>query len=150
MSVSKENILEKCKQVLSGKRTTLLAALSDLSDSMTSETKSSVGDKHETGRAKMQNEFEQLSHQLDELNEQQQALERINTHTTAESIFSGTVIETNNGIFFMATPIGKINVDGTIIYVISPQSPIGKLMMGLKTRDTFMINGTSYRIERYY
>jgi transcription elongation GreA/GreB family factor len=47
----------------------------------------------------------------------------------------------------MAAPMGKIVIENTEIMVISPQSPAGKVMLGRKTGESFILNGTAFRIE---
>lgn len=150
MTGFKEKIIIECKRLLDEKKASLLGSLQEITESMASETKSSAGDKHETARAKMQFEQGKLNAQLSELNELVNELEKINPSIISETIFTGTIVETNNGTFFIAVPLGKIKIEFREVYVISAQSPIGKLMMGLRQHDTFTVNGVNYRVERFY
>jgi transcription elongation GreA/GreB family factor len=150
MTGFKEKIIIECKKHLDVKKASLLGSLEEINESLTSETKSSAGDKHETARSKMQFEQGKLNSQLAELNDLVNELEKINPQAIAETIFTGTVVETNNGTFFIAVPLGKIKIEEREVYVISAQSPIGKLMMGLRQHDTFSVNDIHYRIEKYY
>jgi transcription elongation GreA/GreB family factor len=146
----KEKIVSECKQQLVERKERLNVLITEMSESMTAETKSTVGDKHETARARMQSEQEKLQGQLSEISDQISKLEKIDVAVLHESIFTGTLIETNNGIFFIAVPLGKVTVSGREIMVISPLSPVGKLLMGLRKHDTFTLNGANYRVERFY
>jgi transcription elongation GreA/GreB family factor len=150
MKLFKQQVIDACKSRLGQRKASLAAALLGITESMQHETKSSVGDKHETSRARMQSEQDKLQGQLNEISDQEQELLRIDPLSISESIFSGTVVETNQGIFFIAIPLGKIIADSRYVMVVSPGSPIGKLLMGLRTHDVFELNGLSYTIESYY
>jgi hypothetical protein len=150
MTVLKEKVIAECKRLLNDKRASLSGDLESIAESMSNESKSSMGDKHETARARMQSEFEQLETYRNDVNTLIQTLERINPLEVAESVFTGTIVETNNGTFFLAIPLGKIVVDGREIFVISPISPMGKVLMGLRAHDNITVNGLSYRVNSFY
>jgi len=63
----KTQLLELCNQSLDTRLQNVLAVIEDIKQSLQSETKSSAGDKHETGRAMLQLEREKAGHQLDVL-----------------------------------------------------------------------------------
>jgi len=48
----------------------------------------------------------------------------------------------------MSIAMGKITVDGISVIALSPQSPLGKKMMGLKVNDATEMNGINYVIEQ--
>lgn len=110
------------------------------------DTKSSAGDKYETGRAMMQQETDRNMAQLNEANKLKVALNTINstiTHNTAEP---GSIITTNNGNFYLAISAGALTVNGESYFAISPASPIGIKLKGLKGGDGFNVNGKAYKI----
>jgi transcription elongation GreA/GreB family factor len=150
MSVFKEKIIAGCKSVLEEKNRSLTGDLESINDSISRETKSSAGDKHETARARMQFEQEKLVSAIEDVKCMISALGNIRPLESSEAIFTGSVVETNQGIFFIAVPIGKITVDGREVFVISPQSPVGKVLMGLRAHDTFTLNDRIYSVESYY
>ena len=47
----------------------------------------------------------------------------------------------------MSVAIGKITIDKTAVIALSPQSPLGLKLMGLKKGETATINSTAYFIE---
>jgi len=93
------------------------------------DSKSTAGDKHETGRAMMQIAREQLGKQLLEAEMKRSALSRIEGQLIHERIKEGSIVTTNENIIFIAAPIGKIKFDGKDIFVISAQSPLGKTLL---------------------
>ena len=69
---------------------------------MSSETKSSAGDKHETGRAMLQLEMEKAGQQLASVQQMQQTLAKINTLTSSTNIALGSVIKTSSACYFLS------------------------------------------------
>ena len=67
---------------------------------MENETKSSLGDKHETSRARMQSEQEKLGWQMDELKGQYELLYKVDSEKSVEIISNQNLVYTNHGIFF--------------------------------------------------
>lgn len=125
----------------------LQKVLADLKDSGANETKSTAGDKHETALAMLQIEQANTRAQLQEVLNQQAALEKINPELSAEIILNGSLIKTNRGYLFMSVALGKAVVDGTPVIALSPQSPLGQRLMGLKAGEVAEINGVAYIVE---
>jgi transcription elongation GreA/GreB family factor len=143
----KEDIVTACEHHLKDKVHSLTNMVSELSDSANNETKSSAGDKHETGRAMMQLEQEKLGKQLKEAEEQLAEFQKVDFSKQSSLIGQGSLVETDKGYFFMAGSIGKIQVSGKAVFVISRRSPLALVFMGKKQKDTVMFNGVSYRIN---
>jgi hypothetical protein len=146
MIPSKQEILVICHSILKEKELNLEKELGEISASMEQETKSSAGDKHETARAHMQAREAQVKKQLAELNGQVSELERVNPLSPAGRTFTGSLVQTNKGFFFIAIALGKIKVQAIEVFVISPRSPMGKLLLGLENHAEFSLNGQMYRI----
>jgi hypothetical protein len=111
------------------------------------DTKSSAGDKYETGRAMMQQETDRNLTQLNEANKLMVALNRIGTQSAGTKAETGSVIITNNGSFYLAISAGSLSVDGKTYFAVSPASPIGNLLMGKTVADSFSLNGKLYIIQ---
>lgn len=121
--------------------------LRELSESAKNETKSTAGDKHETALAMLQIEQENTRMKLQEASEQKWQLERINIELITPQITKGSLVKTIKGYFFMSIALGKITIEDITIIAISPQSPLGLKLMGLKEKDTAEINGIHYTVE---
>jgi transcription elongation GreA/GreB family factor len=109
----------------------------EISDALTSETKSSAGDKHETGRAMLQLEREKLGAQLAEAEKMQALLHKVPRNTTFTSVGLGAMVVTNGNSYFIGVSAGEITHENEKIYCISPATPIGKLLMGKQAGDNF-------------
>ncbi len=58
----------------------------------------------------------------------------------------GSVVYTSNGNFYIAASIGKVAVENQPFFAISPASPIGKLLLTKKAKETFSLNGNDFTI----
>ena len=110
--------------------------------------KSSVGDKHETSRAKIQNDLDHYYSQLMILESQINILNKIDLSIKYNKIAQGALIETNKGIFFISTGIGKIVIENKIIFAVSMISPIGMAMKDKRELQSFNFRNISYTINR--
>ena len=143
----KQKIYNHYQQLINDKVKSLQNILADLKESGTNETKSTAGDKHETALAMLQIEQANVRSQLKEVLEQKSTLEKINPALSPASIVNGSLVKTNRGYLFMSVALGKAVVDGTTVIALSQQSPLGKLLMGLKEGGSTVINSNSYVIE---
>ncbi|MDZ4823979.1 MAG: hypothetical protein SH856_11015 [Flavobacteriales bacterium] len=143
----KTKIHKACLQLLNEKIADLQKALNDLQQDTTNDSKSSAGDKHETSRAHMQIEYARISNMKSEALQQKSVLDKINLELISPRISQGSLIKIENGLFFLSIPLGKIEVEGTCIVVLSPQSPLGTKLLGAKAGDAVELNKMKYAIE---
>jgi transcription elongation GreA/GreB family factor len=142
----KEELYRQCLTYVQMRMDAAQQGINEARQASKDDTKSSAGDKYETGRAMMQQETDRNMAQLNEANKLKVALNTINpaiNHNTAEP---GSVITTNNGNFYLAISAGALTVNGEIYFAISPASPIGIKLKGLKAGDEFSVNGKGYKI----
>lgn len=113
---------------------------SDLLVALESESKSSAGDKHETGRAMLQLEREKLGEQIKETERNLKLLLPLENHVSSKTITIGSVVKTDQLSYYIAVSTPELKVDKTTYYCISAQSPIGKLLLGKKVGETISFN----------
>jgi transcription elongation GreA/GreB family factor len=111
------------------------------------ETKSTAGDKYETARAMIHIEQEQINRQLAEALAQQSALAQIDLSIHSEQVVRGSLVDTDQGLFFISTSIGKMIVEDSTVYAISPQSPLGIKLTGLSVGKQTSVNGKAYTVN---
>lgn len=143
----KQKVFNHYLQVIQDKVSTLQQVLADLKESGTNETKSTAGDKHETALAMLQIEQANTRTQLQEMMNQKAVLEKINPALTVSIVINGSLIKTNRGYLFMSVALGKVVIDNTTVMALSPQSPLGQKLMGLKANETCTVNNLEYRVE---
>lgn len=139
---------QKCLEIIEDNILTIKLALQEAQDAANNETKSSAGDKHETGRAMAQLETEKLTSQLSEALNLKATLSKITTNDTVKQVALGSVVFTNNGNFYVSVSLGKLEIEQYQFFSISQQSPIGKLLLTKKEKDSFSLNGKNYVIEK--
>jgi len=122
-------------------------AINEAQKASTDDTKSSAGDKYETGREMMQQETDRNMKQLNETNKLKVALNKINTTVVADIVDTGSVVQTNNGNFYIAVSAGILIVGKEKYYAISPGSPIGLRLMGQKAGGEVKLNDKIYLIK---
>jgi hypothetical protein len=117
-------------------------------DSANEETKSSSGDKYETGRAMAQLEIEKINTQLNEAKKLKQILLQLESVTANEKIQPGNLVITNHGKFYISIPAGQFTIDGEVYFAISPSSPIGQELLYLTAGDRFTFNKKELVIQK--
>ena len=130
--------------------TTIRDILSSNQKALLSETKSSAGDKHETGRAMLQLEMEKAAAQLDAINEMKIALDKIDISNNSKIARLGSVVFTSKGNYFLSIAAGKIEATEKIFYGVSLSSPIGKILLGAKVGDSLSFNDNQFKIDQVY
>ncbi|GAA4273676.1 3-oxoacyl-ACP synthase [Aquimarina gracilis] len=142
----KQKLLQECQNYVSQRLQRIQNSIEDIQESLTSETKSTAGDKHETGRAMLQLEREKAGKQLAEVQKLQEILQKIDINATSNRIHLGSLIETSNGNYFISISVGKIQLNDYTYFAIAPNSPIGKALLGKTLEDTFSFNGSHFNI----
>ena len=117
-----------------------------LEQALTSETKSSAGDKHETGRAMIQLEREKLGRQWAEIEKTQQLFLKVPKNRIAKTVGLGSLVITDSVGYYISISAGEFKREGKTTYCISAVTPIGQLLMGSSVGDTFTFNGKSISI----
>lgn len=140
MMTVKEQLYEECKKFLYGRLNTVVERIANIQESLQSETKSSAGDKHETGRAMLQLEREKAGNQLSDIEKQQELFSKVTIDVSSEVARLGSLIVTDNGVYFLAISVGAIIINTNTYYAISPSSPIGKILLGKKEKDVLVFN----------
>ncbi|MGK0253566.1 MAG: transcription elongation GreA/GreB family factor [Mariniflexile sp.] len=144
----KEILYLKCLSFVENRFNTIQNTINEIQESLTSETKSSAGDKHETGRAMLQLEREKAGNQLAEIQKVKEHLSKINISNTLEFIGLGSMVYTNKNNYFMAISAGELKADSELFYAISPKTPMGQLLMGKGVNATVVFMDTKFTITK--
>lgn len=142
----KQALHQRCLAIAEERIVALQNIIKETQAAANNETKSSSGDKHETGRAMAQLEIEKLTAQLRELQHIKQNLAQINPTITSYKIVLGSLVYTDNGNFYIAAGIGKVTLENDSFFAVSSASPIGKILLTKKEQENFSLNGNAYTI----
>ena len=77
-------------------------------------------------------------------------IEKINCQELKDKVEFGAIIISDISRFIVAISSGKIEVDGTTYYAISPAVPLYKAMEGMKAGDSFEFNGKCQTIKELF
>ena len=124
----------------------LLQAQAAVDESLGGAVKSSAGDKHNTERAHLQLQAEKLGQQFKALDAQRSLLSRVQLDSKSDRIHWGSLVITDQQKYFIAIAAGPIIINDETVFVIAPQSPIGKLLLGKPVGDTLEWNRQNQRI----
>ena len=109
------------------------------------DTKSSMGDKYETGTEMLQQEINNLQVQLNEVLKQQDFLKTI-LIKPCEKVEKGAIVKTERGLFFISVSLGEVIFENQKIICISPESPLAKAMNGKLKGEAFSLNNMNQKI----
>ncbi len=144
----KQQLYQYCWTFIEDRFKTIQNNIEEIQKALNSETKSSAGDKHETGRAMLQLEREKLGLQLAEINKINKTLSRVNLHNTSNVITLGSIVFTNKLNYFITISAGKLVVDNEVFYAISANTPMGKLLIGKTAGDVIDFNKNTIEIKK--
>jgi hypothetical protein len=147
MNDLKKELHNLCISYVQKRMDTVVHAINATQQAANEETKSSAGDKYETGRAMMQQETDRNQAQLNEANKLLVALNQISLTNISKTAQTGSLIITDSGSFYIAISAGALVLNGETYFAVSPASPIGLKLKGQKAGDEFSLNGKQYRIK---
>jgi hypothetical protein len=147
MNEIKKELYQQCINYVQKRLDTITHAITAAQQAANEDTKSSAGDKYETGRAMMQQDTDRNRVQLNEANKLMATLNRISSNTKSETAEAGSLVMTNNGNFYLAISAGTLTVSGQSFFAVSPASPIGAKLKGQRSGAEFQLNDKSYRIQ---
>ncbi len=142
----KKHVYHQLQQLVQEKIAQAEKAIAAAVEARDGETKSSAGDKFETGRAMMQLEQQRHEVQLSKAFQLSADLERLDMEAAYSTVTPGAMVQTDRGIYFISIGMGKVVVDSTTVYCISIQSPIGKVLLHQKEKAIISFQGKSLKI----
>lgn len=146
----KKELYRLCEVFIEDRRQAILKTIEEIQESLTSETKSSAGDKHETGRAMLQLEREKAGNQLAEIQKTKAVLNKVALSKPSETIGLGSAVYTDKSNYFIAISAGELLVKPDCFYAISAHTPIGQLLLGKKSGDVISFRNVSFKIQKVF
>lgn len=143
----KQHLYAQCVNFVEDRYLKIQNQINEIQESLTSETKSSAGDKHETGRAMLQLEREKAGRQLAEVEKLKETISKIDVTKSSDIIGLGSVAITSNANYFIAISAGQMTANSQSFFAISPNTPMGLLLMGKKVGDVVVFRESRFMIE---
>lgn len=108
-----------------------LQRLASLQEALESEAKSTAGDKHETGRARIHQEMEQVNETLVRCDSRLLELNRwAKSNGSPERVGPGVLVETNGPLVLVGMALGKVVLGEQVVLAISSEAPVAKAWHG--------------------
>lgn len=142
----KAQLHARCLALAAKSIQTARAALAAAQEAGNAETRSSAGDKYETGRTMMQLEQEKLKGQLMQAIELKNQLAQLRPGPSGETAGAGSLVFTNHGNFYLSVGLGKVIMDGQVYFAISLESPLGQALRGRRKGEKFVFQDRNYTI----
>ncbi len=142
----KQELFKQCAAFVNKRLQTVEEIISSNQKALQSETKSSAGDKHETGRAMLQLEMEKASQQLAGISLMNQILAKIDASKTSDIAHLGSIVITEKANYFLSISAGKLTAFDKDYYAVSVSSPIGKILLGKKVNEEYSFNKINNKV----
>ncbi len=146
----KQRLYQTCLNAIEKHINAIEQNLASIEESRNNETKSSAGDKYETGRAMMQMEEEKCRAQLFQKLQLKNELAKIDLQKSYTKIETGSLVFTNLGTYFMAIGMGKIPLDGQVYFCISLDAPIGQQLKNKSVGEEVTFNNKQLIIKEIH
>jgi len=145
--IFKQKIKSHYQNLLSEKINELRFMISDLAQDAQNDAKGSAGDKHETALSMMHLEQEKLNQKLAEIINQKNTIDKIDADSIHVKIAHGSLVQTNEMLFYISAALPKISIDTKLIIAVSPESPLGSKLMGKSLGYEVEINKNRFQIK---
>ena len=142
--MNKSELLQLVKEKIDEKINYLDDLIVDMRAS-NNDTKSSMGDKYETGREMLQQEINRLQNQQQVFLQQKRIISKI-SDKPSDKAEVGAIVQTDKGWFYIGVSLGEVVFNQQKIICISSDSPLVKEMVNKKMGEFFSINNIKQTI----
>ena len=141
----KQRIWNACLERSKEKYSRIQVQIEEARSALLNETKSSAGDKHETSRAMIQLEMEKLGHQANQLKTELHLIQHLPIDKTFSIVQTGALVKTNKGSYFIGPALGQLELEGELIWCISPKAPIAQAFIGKTSGESASFQSASFQ-----
>ena len=148
MNEFKSQVFQAAFELLEQRKVLLASELKSLEQSIHEDTKSSAGDKYETGRemirqeiGKVENQFKQNQSFLMEMNHLQDSCKPF------AKVSEGSLLRWGDDWLFISSSIGQLTVSGKKVFLLSKNSPLGQALIGKEKSEIVAFRGQSKPIN---
>ena len=143
----KKSLVFQCRTDLDNRLQKLESELAALQESAEGETKSSMGDKYETGREMIMQEMIKLQNQRDQIIKKQAFISSIDLGKHYGQVEFGALVVASGSTYFISIPMGIVKIGEQDVFVVSANAPICQAMLGKKAGDHCAFNGKMLSID---
>lgn len=148
MKVTKDKIYQTAIAQVKEKITILSEERKAINDGILEDTKSSAGDKFETGRETMSADLMTVENQLKQANLLFDELCRLQSiKNPAPTVQEGSLVQLGTDNFLISVGLGQVVVEGEKYFLLSKNSPLGEILIGKKKNDQVEFRGKTTEIS---
>jgi hypothetical protein len=140
----KEKLLVKCIEIKEESKANTLAAMNDAQQS--ANEYGAPRDRYDSFRAQLMRKRDMLAQQLAVVEDEIRFLRQVKPGSISTKVEAGALVMLESQTLFILTGIGKLVIDNTAYYVVSPVVPLVLAMKDHKKGDSFNFRGTNMKI----
>ncbi len=139
-------VLDLCRQGQEARKLEYGRELENLDEAAAAESKSSAGDKYETGREMIAQSRVVIERNLAETKASLEAIERMAAAPLRAKVLFGSMVETTLGWYLVGASLGELEADGIVVRTISLASPLGSALKGKGVGDSIPWRGSAIEV----
>ena len=144
---TKKQLIAACEAYVAQKLKNIQDAIDDLEAALKLETKCSMGDKYETGRAMLHLEFEKLAGQYEGFQKLRKTIRLIPSERTDKKVTFGSAVKTSTANYFIAIPAGVLEIASEKFFAVGAAAPIAQALSGKTVGEKIHFNGREISIQ---
>lgn len=127
------------------------ARMASLKESLGAESKSSAGDKHETGRAMIHLEQERVQDTVGRLEHMRGVLvQRATQGKAIQRVSPGALVETTGPWVLVGVPLGKVQLPDALVLCVGVEAPLAQQWHGAQPGDQVLLGSQQLTIQAIY
>lgn len=142
---TKQKLLQICNERVDKRMNDYKEEINLIKESIASNDKGNSED-DDSGHGKLLNDLEKNMTYLNDAKKAKEYLGNIKTNVESKEATLGSIVKTNIMNFYIATSIGKIELENEVFFAISVNSPIGQLLINKPVNTSFEFNQNKYLI----
>ena len=151
MKEFKEQVFEAAFKLLKERNELLAEELKSLDHSIHEDTKSSAGDKYETGREMIRQEIGKVDNQFKQNKVFLMEISHLYENEKPNSkISEGSLLQWGEDWLFISVSIGQIDVADKKVFFLSKNSPLGQELLGKEKLDSVSFRGKTKIIKEHF
>ncbi len=138
-----------CIGVLQNRLNTAMELIARAQEGANNESKSSAGDKYETGRAMGQLEKQMYQQQAAAIQEELSVAGATDVSGPAPIGRAGSLVVLPGVYIFVCVGIGRVIIDGMTVFIVSPNAPIARALQHQSVGDTITLGAEKLRVQSF-
>lgn len=147
MDAFKEKVYQTAISQVKEKINLLTEERRAINEGILEDTKSSAGDKFETGREMMSHDLMTITTQIKQATADLEELYRLQAvKNLTESVQEGSLVSLGDAMYLISISFGALQVEDKKLFLLSKNSPLGEILLGKKKNDQVEFRGKRIQV----